>query len=206
MEEGDIAAFLKALEKEKYARLYKVTLFTGMRQGEVLGLTWDCVDFEHCTLYVNKQLQKTRKVGGTYALVPTKNSRGRVVTVAKAVMDMLREEKEWQEHNQEIAGSVWQNEWNLVFTNEIGGHLCHFTVYRRFKEVVKEIGLPKERFHDLRHSFAVVSLESGDDIKTVQENLGHYDAGFALRTYTHTANRQQAEAADMTGNLMAQSL
>ena len=196
MEEADIAAFLKALEKEKYARLYKVTLFTGMRQGEVLGLTWDCVDFEHCTLYVNKQLQKTRKVGGTYALVPTKNSRGRVVTVAKAVMDILREEKEWQEHNREIAELVWQNDWNLVFTNEIGGHLCHFTVYRRFKEVVKEIGLPKERFHDLRHSFAVVSLESGDDIKTVQTNLGHATSSFTLDVYGHVSQNMRRQSAE----------
>ena len=57
MEQADIVEFLKALQAEKHARLYKVTLFTGMRQGEVLGLTWDCVDFEHGTLYVNKQLQ-----------------------------------------------------------------------------------------------------------------------------------------------------
>ena len=86
-------------------------------------------------------------------LVPTKTGRGRIVTVADAVMDMLREEKAWQEHNRELAGSVWQNDWNLVFTNEIGGHLCHFTVYKRFKDIVKEIGLPKERFHDLRHPY-----------------------------------------------------
>lgn len=196
MEQGDIAQFLKALQEEKYARLYKVTLFTGMRQGEVLGLTWDCVDFENCTLYVNKQLQKSQKVGGTYVLVPTKNSKGRVVTVAEAVMDMLREEKEWQEHNREIAGSAWQNDWGLVFTNEIGGHLCHFTVYKRFKDVVKEIGLPKERFHDLRHSFAVVSLESGDDIKTVQANLGHATASFTLDVYGHVSQNMRRQSAE----------
>ena len=196
MEQEDIVQFLKALQEEKYARLYKVTLFTGMRQGEVLGLTWDCVDFENCTLYVNKQLQKSQKVGGTYVLVPTKNSKGRIVTVAEAVMDILREEKEWQEHNREIAGSAWQNDWGLVFTNEIGGHLCHFTVYRRFKEVVKEIGLPKERFHDLRHSFAVVSLESGDDIKTVQANLGHATASFTLDVYGHVSQNMRRQSAE----------
>ena len=196
MEQEDIVQFLKALQEEKYARLYKVTLFTGMRQGEVLGLTWDCVDFENCTLYVNKQLQKSQKVGGTYVLVPTKNSKGRIVTVAEAVMDMLREEKEWQEHNREIAGSAWQNDWGLVFTNEIGGHLCHFTVYKRFKDVVKEIGLPKERFHDLRHSFAVVSLESGDDIKTVQANLGHATASFTLDVYGHVSQNMRRQSAE----------
>ena len=196
MEEGDIAVFLKALQEEKYARLYKVTLFTGMRQGEVLGLTWDCVDFEHCTLYVNKQLQKSQKVGGTYVLVPTKNSRGRIVTVAESVMDMLREEKAWQEHNRELAGSAWQNDWGLVFTNEIGGHLCHFTVYKRFKAVVKEIGMAKERFHDLRHSFAVASIENGDDIKTVQTNLGHATASFTLDVYGHMSQKMRQQSAE----------
>ena len=167
-----------------------------MRQGEVLGLTLDCVDFEHCTLYVNKQLQKSQKVGGTYVLVPTKNSRGRIVTVAESVMDMLREEKAWQEHNRELAGSAWQNDWGLVFTNEIGGHLCHFTVYKRFKAVVKEIGMGKERFHDLRHSFAVASIENGDDIKTVQTNLGHATASFTLDVYGHVSQKMRQQSAE----------
>ena len=71
--------FLEAIRGHEYEHLYQVTLFTGLRQGEVLGLTWDCVDFEHKTLYINKQLQKDKKVGGEYALVPTKNSRSRIV-------------------------------------------------------------------------------------------------------------------------------
>ena len=75
MEQPEIAAFLKAVEGNKYELVYLVTLFTGLRQGEILGLTWDCVNFERNTLYINKQLQKTKKVGGVYVLVPTKNSR-----------------------------------------------------------------------------------------------------------------------------------
>ena len=90
-----------------------------MRQGEVLGLTWDCVDYDRYTLYINKQLRKTKKVGGDCALVPTKNSRGRIVTVANSVMALLREEKQWQERMREQAGSAWNNNWNLVFTNEL---------------------------------------------------------------------------------------
>ena len=81
MEQEEIMAFLNAIQGEKFEYIYQVTLFTGMRQGEVLGLTWDCVDFNANTLYINKQLQKSKKVGGVYQLVPTKNSKARLITV-----------------------------------------------------------------------------------------------------------------------------
>ncbi len=196
LEQDDIAVFLKAIHGDPFEHLFQVTLFTGLRQGEVLGLTWDCVDFEHHALYINKQLQKTDKVGGEYVLVPTKNSRSRVVTVADSVMQILKEEKRLQEHRREIAGVAWRNPWDLVFTNEFGGHLCHFSVYHHFKDVVRGIGLGETRFHDLRHSYAVVAIESGDDIKTVQSNLGHATASFTLDVYGHVSQKMRQQSAD----------
>lgn len=196
MEQGEIAAFLKAIEGSKYELLYQVTLFTGMRQGEVLGLTWDCVDFAHDAIYVNKQLQKTKKVGGTYTLVPTKNSRSRIITAAPSVMTLLKKQKSQQAQMRLLAGQDWKNPWDLVFTNDFGGNLSHFTVYKTFKEIVRSIGLEQERFHDLRHSYAVVSIESGDDIKTVQANLGHATASFTLDVYGHVSQKMRRQSAE----------
>lgn len=196
MEQGEIAAFLKAMEGSKYELLYRVTLFTGMRQGEVLGLTWDCVDFAHDAIYVNKQLQKTKKVGGTYTLVPTKNSRSRIITAAPSVMTLLKKQKSQQAQMRLLAGQDWKNPWDLVFTNDFGGNLSHFTVYKTFKEIVRSIGLEQERFHDLRHSYAVVSIESGDDIKTVQANLGHAAASFTLDVYGHVSQKMRRQSAE----------
>lgn len=196
MEQGEIAAFLKAIEGSKYELLYRVTLFTGMRQGEVLGLTWDCVDFAHDAIYVNKQLQKTKKVGGTYTLVPTKNSRSRIITAAPSVMTLLKKQKSQQAQMRLLAGQDWKNPWDLVFTNDFGGNLSHFTVYKTFKEIVRSIGLEQERFHDLRHSYAVVSIESGDDIKTVQANLGHATASFTLDVYGHVSQKMRRQSAE----------
>ena len=196
MEQDKIEAFLKAIKGNKYELLYQITLFTGMRQGEVLGLTWDCVDFAHSTLYVNKQLQKTKKVGGDYALVPTKNSRARVITAASSVMALLKKQRSFQAQAQLLAGSEWDNKWGLVFTNELGGHLTHFTVYKHFKEAVTSIGLEEERFHDLRHSYAVAAIESGDDIKTVQSNLGHATASFTLDVYGHVSQKMRQQSAE----------
>lgn len=196
MEQDKIGAFLKAIKGNKYELLYQITLFTGMRQGEVLGLTWDCVDFAHSTLYVNKQLQKTKKVGGDYALVPTKNSRARVITTAASVMALLKRQRSLQAQAQLLAGSEWDNKWGLVFTNERGGHLTHFTVYKHFKEAVTSIGLECERFHDLRHSYAVAAIESGDDIKTVQSNLGHATASFTLDVYGHVSQKMRQQSTE----------
>ena len=196
MEQEEITAFLKAIEGCKYELVYRVTLFTGMRQGEILGLTWDCVDFQHNALYVNKQLQKTKKVGGQYVLAPTKSGRSRMITVAPSVMNLLKKQKSQQAQMRLLAGEAWNNSLDLVFTNELGGHLSHFTVYIHFKRIVKELGMPEERFHDLRHSFAVASIESGDDIKTVQSNLGHATASFTLDVYGHIAQKMRQQSAD----------
>ena len=196
MEAAEISAFLEEIKGERFGIIYYVTLFTGMRQGEVLGLTWDCVDFERNTILVNKQLQKTQKVGGEYVLVPTKSSRSRMMTVAPSVMEMLKLQRDKQLFQQRRAGEAWGNEWNLVFTDELGSYLPHFTVYKAFKAVVTRMGMPEERFHDLRHSFAVISLESGDDIKTVQSNLGHATASFTLDVYGHVSQRMKQQSAD----------
>jgi integrase len=196
LEEKDISAFLQCIANHKYANVYWVTLFAGLRQGEVLGLTWDCIDFARNTILVNKQLQKTEKVGGEYILTSTKNDRSRVVTVAPSVMAVLKKQKNQQLQMQKLAQEAWDNLWNLVFTNDIGGHLCHITVYKHYKKLVAQMGMPEERFHDLRHSYAVVSLESGDDVKTVQGNLGHATASFTLDVYGHVSQRMRQRSAE----------
>ena len=196
MEEEEIIRFLEAIRDHKFGYIYWVTLFTGMRQGEVLGLTWDCVDFKRNKIFINKQLKKTQKVKGEYILDKTKNRRSRMLTVAPAVTAMLEKKKLEQEQMAEAAGPLWNNEMNLVFTNEFGKHLCHFTVYKHYKKIVEEIGIPESRFHDLRHSYAVVALESGDDIKTVQGNLGHATASFTLDIYGQVSQKMRQDSAD----------
>ena len=195
LEQDDIRKFVNAIRGHRYENLYLTTLFTGLRQGEVLGLTWDCVDFERCTLYVNKQLTKTQKVGGDYMLAPTKNSRARVITVAPYVIGLLKAQLRRQEEQRTFAGDAWSNPTGLVFTNEIGAHLVHLTVYKDFKETVRALGYDNARFHDLRHSYAVAAIESGDDIKTVQTNLGHATASFTLDVYGHASQKMRQQSA-----------
>lgn len=195
LDEAQIGAFLKAIAGHPFEFLFKVTLFTGMREGEVIGLIWDCVDFERGTITVDKQLQKDRGAGNTYRIVPTKNSKGRIITPAHYIMDILKAQRLKQMEWRLAAGSEWEDT-GLVFTNERGGHLMPHTVYHSFKRIVTQMGLPTVRFHDLRHSYAVAAIRSGDDIKTVQDNLGHATASFTLDVYGHVTNQMKQASAE----------
>ena len=152
--------------------------------------------YKRSSLYINKQLTKTHKVGVEYILSPTKTGRARYITVAPYVMQLLRKRKEQQETERVIAGEGWDNSSNLVFTNALGGHLVHVSVYKDFKDIATSLGLEGARFHDLRHSYAVAAIESGDDIKTVQSNLGHATASFTLDVYGHASQRMKQQSAD----------
>ena len=83
----------------------------------------------------------------------------------------------------------------MVFTNELGRNLSPQTVYLHFKKLTEQAGFPDTRFHDLRHSYAVAALQSGDDIKTVQENLGHHTAAFTLDVYGHVTKQMKQDSA-----------
>lgn len=190
-----ISAFLKAVQGHRFEAVYLTTLFTGMRRGEVCGLTWDCVDLENGTIRINKQLQNIPGQPGEFRLVSAKNGKGRTIAIPPFVVEVLRKHKVQQAMMRLETGSLWQDG-NYVFTDELGNHLSPHTVYHNFKRLVASIGLPKARFHDLRHSYAVAAIRSGDDIKTVQGNLGHHAASFTLDVYGHVTEEMKKASAD----------
>ena len=197
MTETEISAFLAEISKgEPLADLFTVALFTGMREGEICGLSWDSVDFESGTIIVRQQLCKEKEKGGTFYIATTKNDRQRILTVPPFVLENLSKVKRRQSSERFAAGLTWVNEWNLVFTDPLGNHLFPQTVLKRFKTVAKRIGRPDARFHDLRHTYAVTALQEGDDVKTVQENLGHATASFTLDVYGHVSEKMKKESAD----------
>ncbi len=193
--DDSMMAFLEAIKGDPYELVLFVTAFTGMRQGEVLGLTWDCVDFDHNTILINKQHNRVK--GDTeFRFSSLKNDKIRTLTAASDVMEALRRQKHQQDIWAAAAGEAWNNADNLVFTNELGRFMNNKTLYMNFKRIMKKIGLEGLRFHDLRHTYAVNSLRAGDDIKTVQENLGHATASFTLSTYAHSTPGMKRESAN----------
>ncbi len=195
LDTDQIAAFLKVIQGHPQENLFKITLFTGLREGEVLGLTWDCVDFKRNTLLVKQQVRREHFKGGKVYFSPPKNNKSRVLTLPASVVELFKLQKSQQDSMRQVAGDAWIEK-NLVFTNPLGDFLPARTVYNRFKRVVKEIGSPSTRFHDLRHTYAVTAIMSGDDIKTVQENLGHATAAFTLDVYCHVTGLMKRNSAD----------
>lgn len=195
LDSAAISAFVEAVQGHRFEALYLTLLFTGMRRGEICGLTWDCVDLDKGTILINKQLQNIPGQPGEFRLISTKSSKGRTITVAASVVTLLKKHKVQQNTARLKAGSLWQNN-NFVFCNEIGEHLSPHTVYHNYKKIVSSIGLPDARLHDLRHSFAVASFRAGDDPKTVQANLGHATASFTLDVYAHATEEMKRASAN----------
>ena len=185
--EAQQKAFFEAIKDHDYRWLYTVILFTGLREAEAIGLTWDCVDFQKGTLKIYRQLQKRPKADGGYQFASLKNDKARVIKLSPYVLKIFTDLKTEQTDSE--CESIY------VFCDSLGQHLSVDTVYSRFKTIAKKIGVPDARVHDLRHTFAVNSLQEGDDYKTVQSNLGHATAAFTLNVYGHVSDRMKEESA-----------
>ena len=111
-------------------------------------------------------------------------------------MEIFRTRLKEQNEQRKRAGDLWYEPFpNLVFENAFGKHFTHCTVRKHFKKSVAEIGLPEERFHNLRHNYTARALESGDPVKVVQDNLGHATADFTLKVYAHGTTEAQIKSA-----------
>ena len=196
IEEDDFPRFLQAITGHKFEAIFFITAFTGLRRGEVVGLTWDCVDFERGTIFVNKQLVRNRGEGDSYIFGPTKNGKSHLITPAPAVMERLRLQQARQAEMREIAGPSWDNASNLVFTTPLGRFQSPHTVYEHYKKIMESLGMSDLRFHDLRHTYAVSALRSGDEIHDVSKNLDHYSVAFTMDVYGHITEKMQRESAD----------
>ena len=199
------AQLLNLLKGSKYEIPLTVDLFTGLREGELLGLIWDCVDFEKGTILVNKQLRRSQRKGGTYYFSPPKNNKSRTITPAPYVMKLLQAQKVQQARQRLMAGPAWEDS-GLVFTNEFGRYISYRAIFDSFKRIVKRIGLSDARIHDLRHTYAVNCISAGDDIKTVQSNLGHATAAFTLDVYGHFTDDMRSVSAQRMEGFIANVL
>ena len=203
LSDEQIQKFGALVEQDSYRAILKFILFSGVRESEAIGLTWDCIDFDRGTIRIYRQMLKRTKEAGGYTLASLKNDRERLLTPPPMLLSMLKEQKREQVEQRMKAGPAWRG-WNsveeqktgLVFTTELGDHYCPQTVYAHFKKIARQIGAEKANVHSLRHTYAVLCLQNGDDVKTVQSNLGHATAAFTLDVYGHVSEKMKQDSAN----------
>ena len=202
----EVGRFMELAKNDKYYLMMRFDFFTGLRESELIGLTWDCVNFEKHTLRVYRQFVRIASGPdkGQMMYMPLKNGKERTITLTETAMRVLQEAKRKQNEMRLKAGSDWENEHNMIFTRE-NGHFVRFkTLYVHFKEIVKKMGRPEVRFHDVRHTFATLSLQSYVDPKTLSEALGHATVAFTLDVYGHCNEDMRQQAADKLEQLICQ--
>lgn len=191
---ADVAAVLKAGEGDDLEALWRLALLGGMRRGELMGLTWADVDFDRGALAVRRTL--TRGTGGVWITGEPKTASGRRrISLPPSVVEGLRRHRLRQLERRLALGPVWE-ERDLVFTNESGAPLHPNALAGRFAKLIVRAGVPRIRFHDLRHTSATLMLANGEHPKVVAERLGHHDVGITLNRYSHVTPDMQRQAAD----------
>ena len=185
-------AVLAAVEGDRIGPVVVVTLATGMRQGEALGLRWSDVDLEAGQLTIRQTLQRagTRPL---YSEPKTSRSRRTIVLPAAAVA-ALRAQRSRQLQERLMAGSRWQDS-GLVFTSGIGTPMMPGDLTKRLQRLLADAGLPRLRYHDLRHGTASLLTAQGIHPRTIMEILGHSTIAVTMNTYAHFAPALQREAA-----------
>lgn len=118
---------------------------------------------------------------------------------------MLKKHKEEQEAQRKALGSAWNDGGfpNLVFTHPDGSHLSQPTAWKILHKILVAAGIDAHRFHDLRHTYVVSSIMAGDDVKTIQQNAGHYSSAFTLDRYAHVTATMQKESANRMEKFIA---
>ena len=187
-----LASFLREAKDSGVFELYYVELATGLRRGELLGLKWEDLDLERGDLRVKRQIAR---INGEVVEAPLKTKNAyRTLPLAKDTIDVLNQQKK------KVGSCPW------VFPGPTGGPMSPDSVLHMLHRVLKRAGLPRVRFHDLRHTFATLALQNGVDVKTVSGMLGHYSAGFTLDTYAHVTTSAQRQAAEAMEHVLSGSL
>jgi integrase len=191
---------LEAAYGNRQEALYVLAVHCGLRQGELLGLRWEDVDLEAGTLQVRRTLTTT-KGGSMFTAPKTAKSRRNIKLTAGAV-DALRRHHDRQFEESTRLSGLWRD-YRLVFATTTGTPLNPSNLTNRsFKPLLKRVGLPDIRFHDLRHTCATLLLSKGVHPKLVQELLGHATIAITLDTYSHVLPGM----GDQTANAMESAL
>lgn len=203
LEPDEARRLLETARGDRLFALLMVALTTGLRQGELLGLTWADVDLDRGVITVRRSLEGVRGGEPVFGDAKTRAS-VRSVPIGPAVVEALREHQGRQQVLERIeAGSRWRD-LGLVFTAGQGSPVMATNLRRRWwRPLLRRAGLREDlHFHDLRHTFATLALSEGRDLSGVSEVLGHADKRTMLTMYVHGRDTKKREAVSALEKLL----
>lgn len=182
----------------EFGVLIRLALASGARRGELLGLTWNDVDFLKKRIHVINNMQQ-----GVLGETKTRNSE-RFVSLDTRTMDRISQWLKYQKCYQNEMGDLFKNQQNLVFTNIVGNHVDVDTFRTRyFNKMCRAANLPEgTTLHSLRHTHATLLLQAGESPRTIADRLGHSTVNFMLNVYSHTLKEMAENVADVVGKIL----
>jgi integrase len=209
---------LKLIKSEpiKYRVMITLSIYGGMRQGELTALTWSDIDFDNSIIRINKSLQHLP--GMVSFIKGTKTETSRVLSIPKVAMILLREYKLWQNGERKNLGDLWHNS-DALFTAIDGKPIFPSTISKWFLKFIRKHNeailhddtistedkpkflLPEVNFHGLRHTSATLLISENVDISTVAKRLGHARTSTTMDIYSHSLQKSDVAAADKLENL-----
>jgi integrase len=170
-------------EQFKYKVAIILTIFTGVRLGELMGLEWDDINFREGIVSINRSSQYLADKG-VFTKVPKTESSIRDVAIPDFVVSLLEEYKCWYDNQKALFGELWYDS-NRLFVQADGKPMHPSTISKWFEKFVAQIGLPVINFHGLRHTNATLLIAQNIDVSVVAARLGHAQITTTLNFYVH---------------------
>ncbi|WP_378210064.1 site-specific integrase [Anoxybacteroides rupiense] len=193
IESEHIADFLTEAYKDDYIYwiFFKVLIETGMRKGEAAALQWTDIDLKERTININKSLDfKEAPKNPEKMFGNTKNYNSkRIITISQSLANDLHFHMKYQNQNKLALKDAYHYDLNLVLCRNDGNYMPRSSLHNAFKRILKRCGLPNLPIHSLRHTHAVLLLESGADMKYIQERLGHGSIEITADVYSHISKK-----------------
>lgn len=204
LDEEQTSRFMKLIEEKKcdpdIKRIIKVLLYTGMRCGECLALSWNDINFEEMTISIEHNLAD---VGGKHWLTtPKTESSIRTIGMSQTLADIFREQKKYQEQLIEALGDDFSHP-EMVFTSANGNYRDRSSLGTSLKRFLRRTEFDFLTLHSLRHCNATLLLNSGVDLKVVSDHLGHCDIGVTANIYADVLKSTKAKVADLVSLKLA---
>jgi integrase len=196
----ELMTFLDEFSNPQMPRVIKTLIYTGMRVGELTALHWEEVDLDKAMITVKYNLYR---LDGKYQLsTPKTKSSARVIALPPQLVEILREQKSWQDERRKAVGNRWI-ERGAVFTGSYGEYMNKNYINLQFKQLLAKHSFPDIHIHDLRHANASLLINMGVPVKVISEHLGHRDTRTTETIYAHVFAETMVQASNAISEALA---